>query len=296
VGRKIVAASLLAAAVAACAPPAVTPMSEAHRKTIVALSAEVTGAKHSNTSDLGARGSGEGATKGSAQAAAAAMQGGGSLLGILIVTPLAAAAGAAAGAASAKSEAEVDAARAGLRIAIQKIDFTVLLRDELGRTRGAGGLVTVVNGSANAGAVVSNVAMTSPAIEPSHRLSVDYQMGMVITGAVVPDVQASVIVKTQVMTNDRRSVLHSGTWMYCGPKRNFIDAAVDNGAPLRADFRHAAVVVAEAITFDTFASANPRHLRPPRGCMDLADLPSGLGRLPQDPPAAAPPPDPAATR
>jgi hypothetical protein len=292
----VIAASLLAATTAACAPPAVAPMSQDKRKTIVALSPEVAGAKHSNTSDLGARGSGEGATKGSAQAAAAVLQSGGSLLGVLIVTPLAAAAGAATGAASAKSEAEVDAARAGLRIAIQETDFTALLRDELGRTKGAGGRVTIVNRSTATGAVVTNVAMTSPAAEPSHLLNVDYQMGMVVTGMVVPDVQASVIVKTQVMTNDRRTVLHSGTWMYCGPKRTFIDASANNGTPLRADFRQAATVVAEAITYDTFAAENPRHLRPPRGCMDLADLPSGLGRLPQDPPAAAPPPDPAATR
>ncbi len=221
-GRITSVAAILAAAMAgACAPPAVTPLNEAARKTVTAVSPEVNGIKHFNTQNLGARGSSEGASKGASQAAGAVLQGGGgNLLGVLILTPIAAAGGAAAGAAAAKPEAEVDQIRSNLSVAIQQTDFNTMLREELRRTPGTHGRVQIIDAALTAAPVPTKPPAAAPAAAmaaggqpPPHMLSLDYNLGMAVTGAVVPDVQASVLIKGQILAPDRKTILHTNTWL-----------------------------------------------------------------------------------
>ncbi len=84
-------ANMAAALTAACAEPPVKPIPEAAGRSVTAVSADVSGVKTSNTSKLGARGSGEGGRLGALQGAAAAISSsGGGLLG-LVLAPVGAA-------------------------------------------------------------------------------------------------------------------------------------------------------------------------------------------------------------
>lgn len=272
--------ALIAAALSACAPPLVTPMSADLRKTVTSVGADVSGIRHSDTSQLGARGSKEGADKGAASGAAAAIRGGGSLLGILLVTPFAAAIGAASGASNARSEDVVDAARLGLRQALQEEDFTAKLRTRL-TSVGVTSTVTMVS-VPPAGAVPANTSGSR------HVLTLEYQLGLLRDGVVVPKVGVIALVKGQMLSPDRSQVLHTNTWVYCGPVRDFVEMSRDRGAPLRLEIDRAAAVLAEAIHYDLFVSSAKRFLKPQPVCMDLGDLPSGIVRTNTAPGASSP--------
>src|SRR5262245_18630478 len=66
---------------AACAETPVTPIPDAARRSVTAVSGDVQGLKYSDTSKLGARGSGESAQLGAVQGASY-LQGAGGLLGL----------------------------------------------------------------------------------------------------------------------------------------------------------------------------------------------------------------------
>jgi hypothetical protein len=262
--------AVIAMAVSACAPPLVTPMSADLRKAVTSVGADVSGIRHSDTSQLGARGSKEGADKGAASAASHVLRSGGSLLGMLIVAPFAAAAGAAAGASNARTEDVVDAARLGLRQALQEEDFTAILRTKL-TSIGVASSVTVVS-VPQAGPVPANTTGSR------HVLTLEYQMGLLRDGVVVPKVGIIAQVKGQMLSPDRGQVLHTNTWIYCGPVRDFVEMSRDRGAPLRVEIEKAAAVLAEAIHYDLFVSSTKRFAKPLPVCMDLSDLPSGIVR------------------
>jgi len=272
--------ALIAMAVSACAPPLVTPMSADLRKAVTSVGTDVSGIRHSDTSQLGARGSKEGADKGAASAASHVLRSGGSLLGMLIVAPFAAAAGAAAGASNARSEDVVDAARLGLRQALQEEDFTAILRSKL-TTVGVPGNVAVVS-VPQAGPVPANVGGSR------HVLTLEYQMALLRDGVVVPKVGIIAQVKGQMLSPDRGQVLHTNVWFYCGPVRDFVEMSRDRGAPLRVEIEKAATVLAEAIHYDLFVSSTKRFAKPLPVCMDLSDLPSGIVKANTAPGVSAP--------
>jgi hypothetical protein len=275
--------AFVAMAISACAPPLVTPMSADLRKAVTSVGADVSGVRHSDTSQLGARGSKEGADKGAAAAASHVLRSGGSLLGMLIVAPLAAVAGAAAGSSNARSEDVVDAARLGLRQALQEEDFTAILRTKM-TAIGVTSNVTMVT-VAQAGPVPANISGSR------HVLTLEYQMGLLRDGVVVPKVGIIAQVKGQMLSPDRSQVLHTNTWFYCGPVRDFVEMSRDRGALLRVEIDKAAAVLAEAIHYDLFVSSTKRFAKPLPECMDLSDLPGTIVRT-NTAPGITPPSDP----
>ena len=250
------AAAVGAALLSACSAP-VNPVREEVRRTVTGISADLSGVKHSDTGNLGARGSEEGASKGAAQAMSQAT----SLLGLLILPIV----GGAAGAASARPAEEVDPARANIRLAIQETDFNEMLRQRLMRST-AGGQVRVVD--------VSSGGTGGPASPgASHVVTLEYQLGIVRIGAVVPDVTVIVAFKGQLLSPDRQKVLHSNTWVYCGDFRNFIEAGQNSGAHFRTEMQRAAQVIGDAILYDLFVNNEPRGFGSRRPCLNFNNLP-----------------------
>jgi hypothetical protein len=298
------AASILAALTAACAEPPVKPIPDAARLSITAASADVSGAKESDTSRLGARGSDEGGRLGAMQGAAAVLSNsGGSLLGLLL-TPVGAAAGGAKGAAEARSAEIVDEARSNLRLAIQETDFTELLRQRAAATKMAGmvDFSTVTSGPASA------PLTTSTGMPVGHVVALEYRLNLYSEYFVNPLIGVYVRVTAQVQSPDRKQLIHSATWSYCGDRYDFVRMGANNAAAFRAEIAKAATVLGEAIPYDLYVSRQPRRLKADRigatqayvVCMDFSDLPSRTGQAPvilASPSAAAMPPSaaPAAT-
>lgn len=259
---------------AACVEPPVKPIPDASRRTVLSISGDVSGVKDSDTSKLGARGSAEGGRMGAAQGAAATASSG-SLLGLLLM-PVGAAVGGAKGAAEAQTEDTVDATRNNLRMAIQQTDFSELLRSRLEASKAAGDIqiVGITNGSATAPLQATN---GGPA--PSHVLAIEYGLNIYGENYVNPQIGIRVVVKAQVLSPDRKQVIHQATWAYCGERRHFVEMGYDNAADLRAQMDNAATVLAEAIPYDLYISKQPRALKIKGVCMDFSDLPSGIGKL-----------------
>ena len=69
VGRLVTSAVAVALLASACAQAPVHPIPEPARRSVTAISGDVSGLKHSDTSKLGARGSSEGAQLGAQQGA-----------------------------------------------------------------------------------------------------------------------------------------------------------------------------------------------------------------------------------
>jgi hypothetical protein len=261
----ICAAALL---VAACAEPPVKPIPEAAKASVTAVSADVSGIKNSDTSDIGARGSDEGARRGAAQGVAA-VTGSGTLLGLLL-SPVAAAAGGAKGAADAQSESVVDDSRSNLRVALQETDFTELLRARLATSAAGGIQITDVKSGAGTASIA---AMNGAPV--SHVMALEYRLGIFHPRHVNPKIGVLVLVTAQFQSADRKQLVHKATWTYCGERFDFVEMASDNAARLRAQIDTAAAVLAEAIPYDLFAN---KESRPLVGfCMDYNDLPSGRG-------------------
>lgn len=261
----ICAAALLTAA---CAEPPVKPIPEATKASVTALSADISGIKNSDTSDIGARGSDEGARRGAAQGVAA-VAGSGTLLGLLL-SPVAAAAGGAKGAADAQSETVVDDTRANLRVAVQETDFGELLRSRLATS----GVTDIQITNVTAGAGTASLT-TANGAAVSHVMALEYRLAILHPRHVNPKIGVVVAVTAQVQSADRKQLLHKATWTYCGERVDFIEMAADNAARLRGQMDTAAEILAEAIPYDLFASKEPRPLV--GFCMDYNNLPSGRG-------------------
>ena len=294
------AASIFAALTAACAEPPVKPIPDAARRSVVAASADVSGSKESDTSRLGARGSDEGGRLGALQGAATILSNsGGSLLGVLL-TPVGAAAGGAKGAAEARSAEIVDEARGNLRVAIQETDFTELLRQRAAATRMAGTVdfSTVTSGSSSA------PLTTNAGIPVGQVIAIEYRLNVYSEYFVNPLIGVYVRATAQVQSPDRKQLIHSATWSYCGDRRDFVQMGANNAAAFRAEIAKAANVLGEAILYDLYVSRQPRQLKADRlgatqayaVCMDFNDLPSRTGQQPVilASPAAAPLPPSAA--
>ena len=222
---------MLAALTAACAEPPVKPIPEAARRSVTAASADISGVKSSNTSKLGARGSDEGGRLGAAQGAATVLSGGSGLVGLLLA-PVGAAVGGAKGASEARSPEIVDEARTNLRLALQETDFTELLKQQLAQSKAAGEVEfsTVAAGSASAPLV------TAAGAPVGHVIALEYRMVLYSEYLVNPKVGIYVTVTAQVQSPDRKQMLHSATWSYCGDRYDFVQMAADNGTALPADF------------------------------------------------------------
>jgi len=274
------AACLFAALTAGCADPPVKPIPEAARRSVASVAADISGVKISDTSTVGARGSEEGSRLGALQGAATVLgNSGGSLLGLLL-TPVGAAVGSAKGAAEAQSVEVVDETRANLRIALQETDFTELLRQRLaGSQAGTVSFTTVTAGPASATAA-------GPAV--GHVIALEYRVGLYGAYLVNPLIGVFVQVTAQVQSADRRALVHTATWSYCGERIDFVQMGANNGALLRSQIDRAAMVLGEAIPYDLYASRQPRPLKAERlggiqmvaGCMEFSDLPSRTGQPP----------------
>jgi hypothetical protein len=275
------AACILAALTAACAEPPVKPIPDSARQSVTSVAADVSGVKNSDTSKVGARGSEEGSRLGALQGAATVLGGsGGSLLG-LILTPVGAAVGSAKGAAEAQSVQVVDETRSNLRLALQETDFTELLRQRLADSRaGTVTFTTVTAGPAS--------AATAAGAPVSHVIALEYRVGILGAYLVNPQIGVFVQVSAQVQSPDRRTLVHTATWSYCGERIDFVQMGANNGALLRSQIDQAAMVLGEAIPYDLYASRQPRSLKAQRlgstqtfaGCMDFSDLPSRTGQTP----------------
>ena len=206
----------------ACVEPPVKPIPDASRRTVLSISGDVSGVKDSDTSKLGARGSAEGGRMGAAQGAAVTASSG-SLLGLLLM-PVGAAVGGAKGAAEAQTEDAVDATRNNLRMAIQQTDFSEMLRSRLEASKAAGDIqiVGITNGSATAPLQATN---GGPA--PSHVLALEYGLNIYGESYVNPQIGIRVVVKAQVLSTDRKQVIHQATWAYCGERRHFVEMGYD---------------------------------------------------------------------
>jgi hypothetical protein len=291
------AATLLAALTAACAEPPVKPIPDGARQSVTSVAADVSGVKNSDTSKVGARGSEEGSRLGALQGAATVLgNSGGSLLG-LILTPVGAAVGSAKGAAEAQSAEVVDETRSNLRLALQETDFTGLLRQRLAGSRaGTVTFTTVTAGSAS--------AATAAGAPVGHVIALEYRVGLYGAYLVNPQIGIFVQVSAQVQSADRRTLVHTATWSYCGDRIDFVQMGANNGALLRSQIDQAAMVLGEAIPYDLYASRQPRSLKATRlgasqtfaGCMDFSDLPSRTGPTPVAAGSRTPvPPTPAST-
>ena len=265
-----VAAVVLLAA--ACAQAPVTPIREEARRNVAAISGDVSGLKYANTSRLGARGSGEGAQLG-AQLGTSLLPGAGGLLG-LAVLGLGAIVGSVKGASEAQRADVVDQTRVFLRTAIEDTDFTELLRARLAASKAAGE-VEIVNVTSQATPLTS---VPDAARVPDHLLLIEYRLGLQRAHLVNPDVGVFVLVRARVRDTRVDRPVHEAIWAWCGERHHFVQMAANNGALLRAQIDQAAVVLAEAIPYDLYASKRPRYLRWNSPCMDFSDLPSGKER------------------
>ena len=275
------AACILAALTAGCAEPPVKPIPDGARQSVTSVAADISGVKISDTSKVGARGSEEGSRLGALQGAASVLgNSGGSLLG-LILTPVGAAVGSAKGAAEAQSVQVVDETRSNLRLALQETDFTELLRQRLAGSRaGTVAFTTVTAGPAS--------AATAAGAPVSHVIALEYRVGVYGAYLVNPLIGVFVQVSAQVQSADRRTLVHTATWSYCGERIDFVQMGANNGALLRSQIDQAAMVLGEAIPYDLYASRQPRSLKAQRlgasqtyaGCMDFSDLPGRTGQAP----------------
>ena len=250
---------------------------------MTAISGDVSGIKQSDTSKLGARGSAEGGRLGAA-AGAREMGNSGAGLAAILLMPVALAVGGAVGAASAQPEDVVDAARANLRIVIQDTDFTEMLRSRLAASK-AGGNVEIVSLTSGASGAPAQTGSGTP---PSHTIALEYRLSLYGEDLVNPRIGIFVQAKVQVMSADRKQVLHTATWNYCGEQQDFVAMSANHAAALRVQIENAATTLAEAIPHDLFASKEPRHLTIKGSCMNFGNLPSFTGR-PAYAAVAAPP-------
>jgi hypothetical protein len=264
----------IAGMTAACAEPPVKPIPDASRKDVAAISGDLQGVKISDTSKLGARGSSEGGRLGAAQGAAT-MARGGSVLALLMM-PVGAMVGAAKGSAEAHSETEVDETRSTLRVALQEMDFTELLRSRLAASEvpDAPRIIDITTGSATAPLVGTDGTPVQ------HKIALEYRLTLYGTGSVNPQIGVFVNITALVQSADRKQMVHKATWSYCGERMDFVQIAADNAAVLRAQIANAAAVLAEAIPYDLYVSREPRRLSIRGACMDFTNLPSGIGWLP----------------
>jgi hypothetical protein len=287
------AVCLLAALTAACAEPPVKPIPDAARRSVTAVSADLSGVKSSDTSRLGARGSDEGGRLGAAQGAAVMLGSGGGLLG-LVLAPAAAAVGGAKGATEAQSAEVVDETRANLRLALQETDFTELLKQRLATSKAAGDIEfsTVTSGAASAPLV------TSAGAPVGHVIALEYRLTLYSEHFVNPKVGVYLNVTAQVQSPDRKQLLHTATWSYCGDRYDFVQMGANNGAAFRAQINEAAAVLGEAIPYDLYVSRQPRPVGATQLgaikvlvlCMDFKDLPSRAAKQATPQPGTAPRP------
>lgn len=262
-------------AAAGCAEPPVKPLSSDLRQAVTTLSADVSGIKQSDTSQIGARGSKEGGERGAALGAAAVLRQG-SLLA-LVLSPVGAAIGSASGAAEARSEQIVDVARSELRLAMQDVDFGEDFRSRLATSRWANNL-TVVNVSMGAASAAQQSVEPNLTGKPPYILALEYQVTIFQPREVNPKIAIATRVTAQLQSPDRRQLLHKATWTYCGQRRDFVEMSANHAALLRDQIKMASAILAEAIPYDLFISNKPR---PGKGiCMDFSDLPSGRGTKP----------------
>src|SRR5262245_43827488 len=137
--RRLLALATVVATISACAappPPPVTPLSDGVRRSVATVAGDVRGRKFTDTSKLGARGSGEGADLGARQAATLLPGGGPGLIG-LAVLGVGLIVGGVKGASEAQSADVVDQTRASLHKALDDADFTELLRGRLAASKAA---------------------------------------------------------------------------------------------------------------------------------------------------------------
>jgi len=276
VGRVAGIVGAIAMLTSACAEPPVKPIADGTRKSVTAISADISGIKYSDTSTIGARGSAEGSRRGAAQGIAATTSGA-SLLGLLLA-PIGAAVGSAKGASDAQSELVVDDTRANLRIAMQETDFGELLRSRLAAA-GAAGEIEIVGATTGAATAPLQSASGKPV---GQVMALEYKVGIAHLYHVNPEIGVVVTVTAQVTSPDRKTLLHTATWTYCSPRQDFVKMGANQGAALRSEIDTAATILAEAIPYDLYVSNQPRPLKNMQ-CMDFSNLPSGHGR-------AAPPP------
>lgn len=271
--RILAISSVVCVLVAGCAEPPVKPIPDATLRTITSISGDISGVKNSDTSNIGARGSDEGARRGATQGAAATLASS-SLIGLLLA-PVGAAVGGAKGAAEAQSESLVDDTRSDLRLAMQDTDFGEDLRARLAASNVAGNIVvsSMTAGASSAAAQQTAVAATSG--PPAHIIALEYRLAVFHQAHVNPKIALIAMVTAQVQSPDRKQMLHKATWTYCGEPYDFVQMAANKAALLRGQITTAAAVLAEAIPYDLFVSKQPRSLK--GYCMDFTDLPSGFG-------------------
>lgn len=247
--------------------------------------------KNSDTSRLGARGSDEGGRLGAAQGAAVMLGSGGGGLLALVLAP-AAAVGGAKGASEAQSPELVDETRANLRLALQETDFTELLKQRLATSKAAGDIEfsTVTSGAASAPVV------TSAGTPVGHVIALEYRLTLYSEHFVNPKVGVHLNVTAQVQSPDRKQLVHTATWSYCGDRYDFVQMGANNGAAIRAQIDEAAAVLGEAIPYDLYASKLPRPVGATQLgaikvlvlCMDFKDLPSRAAKQATPQPGTAP--------
>jgi hypothetical protein len=258
---------------AACAETPVTPIPDAARRNVTAVSGDVQGLKNSDTSKLGARGSGEGAQLGAVQGAAY-LQGAGGPIG-LAVMGVGAIVGGVKGASEAQPADVVDQTRGQLHRAINDTDFTELLRARLAQSKSAGD-IEIINMTSRTMPLES---VPNNARSPDHYLAIEYRLGLHRQNLVNPEVGVLVLVRAQVRDPNRDQRIHQAIWAWCGEPYHFVQMAANDAAAMRAQIDQAATVLAEAIPYDLYVSRKPRALRstkPP--CMDFGDLPSAATR------------------
>ena len=275
-GRVAAIVGAIAILASACAEPPVKPIPDSSRRSVTAISADLSGVKQSDTSKIGARGSSEGSQRGAAQGIAATT-GGGSVLGLLLA-PIGAAVGGAKGASDAQSEMVVDDTRTNLRIAMQETDFGELLRSRLAAA-GAAGEIEIVGATTGAATAPLQSAAGKPV---GQVLALEYRVAIAHPYHVNPQIGIVVTVAAQVSSSDRKALVHQATWTYCSPRQDFVKMGESQAAALRSEIDTAATVLAEAIPYDLYVSNQPRPLKNMQ-CMDFSNLPSGRGR-PAPPP------------
>jgi hypothetical protein len=258
---------------AACAETPVTPIPDATRRNVAAISGDVQGLKNSDTSKLGARGSGEGAQLGAMQGAAY-LQGAGGLIG-LAAMGVGAIVGSVKGASEAQAADVVDQTRGQLRRAIDDTDFTEILRARLAQSKSAGD-IEIINMTSQA---VPLESVANSARSPDHYLAIEYWMGVHRHNLVNPEIGVLVVVRARVRDPNRNQQIHQAIWAWCGEPHHFVQMATNDAAGVRVQIDQAAAVLAEAIPYDLYVSRKPRPLRSTRPpCMDFSDLPSVVAR------------------
>jgi hypothetical protein len=268
--RVVGIVAAIAALASACSrPPLVTPMSDSARRPVSAISAEVWGTKDSDTSTIGARGRAEASERAATQGALA-VAGNGGPLGLLLAPFVGAAVGSTTGASGARPEPVVDETRANLRLAMQETDLGELLRSRL-LAAGAAGQVEIVAATTGSG----TAPLQAPNGKPVDQvLALEYKVEISHTYQVNPTIGLFATVKAHVTSPDRKSLIHTATWIYCGRRMDFVKMGANQAAALRAELDRAAAILAEAIPYDLYVSSQPRPLRGAL-CNDFSGLPSG---------------------